>query len=175
MKLHQIKIEFIPGHDRLLLAISTNDGGEGKGREMLLWLTRRCVKVLWPGLMKLAGSAPAIALQSHAEARQALLDMQHEAALGKADFSRPYEEAQRERPLGEEPLLVARMQSRPLDNAQFALTLLPAEGQGVNLVLDETLLHSFCRLLQTAVAQAEWDLKLDLPTAAPATAARSLN
>ena len=48
MKLHQIKIEFVPEHDRLLLAISTAQGaeGEGQGQEMLLWLTRRCVKLL---------------------------------------------------------------------------------------------------------------------------------
>ena len=165
MKLHQIKIEFVPEHDRLLLAISTAQGAEGEGQEMLLWLTRRCVKLLWPGLLKLAAAAPDIALQSHPQARQALLGMRHEAALGQADFSQPYEAAPRARPLGAEPLLVARMQSQVLGSGQFLLDLLPREGEGVSLTLDETLLHSFSRLLAGAVARADWDMQLGLPVA----------
>ena len=172
MKLHQIKIEFVPEHDRLLLKISTDDG-----KEVLMWLTRRCVKMLWPGLVSLAQMTPEIAVQSHPEAKKALLGMRHEAALGKADFSQPYEDAERERPFGAEPLLVARMQSRPSGDGQFVVGLMPREGQGINLAMDETLLHSFCRLLQAAVEKAEWDLKIVLPVsnATPNDAPRILN
>ena len=172
MNLHQIKIEFIPEHDRLLLRISTSDG-----KEVLMWLTRRCVKLLWPGLVKLAHNSPDVAAQSHPDARQAVLGMRHEAALGKSDFSRPYDEAARDRPFGAEPVLVARMQSRALDNGQFVLSLLPREGQGINLTLDETLLHSICKLIQAAVEKSEWDLKLVLPVgnAAVEPGSRTLN
>src|SRR5258708_32397054 len=103
MKLRQIKLEHAALHDRLLMRISTDDG-----QEVLLWLTRRCVKLMWPALIGLAQTAPDIAVQSHPGAKSALLGMRHEAAVGRADFSRPYEEARRERPLGEAPLLVAR-------------------------------------------------------------------
>jgi len=44
------------------------------------------------------------------------------------------------------------------------LTLLPREGQGVNLALNDTLLHALCKLLQDEVEKAEWDMKLALPT-----------
>src|SRR3954469_6752621 len=68
MNLHQIKIDFLPEHDRLLLAISTAPSANDAGQEMLLWLTRRGVKLLWPALMQLASATPAIAVQNHPEA-----------------------------------------------------------------------------------------------------------
>ena len=42
--------------------------------------------------------------------------------------------------------------------------LLPQRGQGIRLTLDNTLLHSLCKLLQTAVAKSDWDIVLQLPT-----------
>jgi hypothetical protein len=90
--------------------------------------------------------------------------MERERALANADFSSPYKEAGRERPLGAAPVLVARMHTERNDHGQHVLALLPREGQGVNLVLDDTLLHGLCKLLQDAVETAEWDMKLALPT-----------
>ena len=106
MKLQQIKIDFHPEQDRLLLRLASEDRSE-----ILLWLTRRCVRLLWPLLMKTAESAPGIELQPMPDARQALLGMQHERALSQADFSRPYQNGERARPLGAEPVLVTRIDS----------------------------------------------------------------
>ena len=59
------------------------------------------------------------------------------------------------------------------------LTLLPLTGQGVNLTLDDRLLHSCCKLLQNAVAKADWGIKLEFPQttmpAGDAEAPRTLN
>jgi len=44
---------------------------------------------------------------------------------------------------------------------------MPEQGQGVNVALDEALLHSLCKLLQTVVSSAQWDLELKLPGLAP--------
>ena len=159
MQLHQIKIEFNAEQDRLLMRLASGDHAE-----VLLWLTRRCVKLLWPLLVKMAESAPGIALQPAPEARQALLDMERERALAKADFASPYKEAGREPLLGAEPILVARMHTDRNDRGQSVLALLPLEGQGVNLALNDTLLHGVCKLLQDAVEAAGWDMKLALPT-----------
>lgn len=180
MKLHQIKLEHSALHDRLLMRISTDDG-----QEVLLWLTRRCVKLMWPALVKLAQSAPDMALQS-AEAKSALLGMRHEDVVGKADFTKPYEAGQRQRPLGEEPILVARIQTKRNEAGnetgngalgQFVLTLLPEQGQGITVALDEALLHSLFNLMQRVVKLAEWDMELKLPAAAatPIEAPKSLN
>lgn len=165
MNLEQIRIDFVAGQDRLLLRLAS--GGQA---EVLLWLTRRCVKRMWPLLVKMAESVPTIAQQPLPEARQALLGMERERALSRADFSKPYTEAGRERPLGAEPLLVARMNSGRNAEGKHVLVLLPQQGQGVTLALDDVLLHGFCKLLQDVVAKSEWDMVLALPTG-PAAAA----
>jgi hypothetical protein len=162
MRLHQLKVEFNAEHDRLLLRLSTDSGAE-----VLLWLTRRCVKRLWPVLLGMAQARPEIALQPSAEARQALLGFQHEKALAQADFSKPYQEAARERPLGTEPLLVSRIQPRRDPQGRHVLGLLPTQGQGVHVTLDDGLLHGFARLIQNAVAKSEWELDLRLPDPVP--------
>jgi hypothetical protein len=159
MRLHQLKLDFIPEQDRLLLRASTDNQ-----LEVHLWLTRRALRLLWPLLLKMARSSPEIALQSNPEARDALVGMQHEQALRQANFARSFDEAPRDMPLGAEPILVARMKTNRDDNGNHILGLLPQHGQGVHLTLDNTLLHSFCRLVQNAVAKSDWDIALELPT-----------
>ena len=162
MKLKQIRIEFSPLQDWLLMRIATD-----ANTEVLLWLTRRCVKLLWPALMGLAQKSPDILLQSHPDAKTALLGMRHEAAVQKGDFSQPYDETALVRPLGQEPMLVSKIQTRREDSGQFVLSLMPEQGQGINVALDEALLHSLCKLLQTVVSSAQWELELKLPGVAP--------
>ena len=174
MRLHQLKLEFNPEQDRLVLHVLTDDGAE-----ILLWLTRRCVRLLWGELVKMLQASPTVQLQGITpEARNALVGMQHEKALQGADFSKPYEQA-RQRPLGADPILVGRIQTGRDANAQNVLTLLPMKGQGVNIALDERLLHSFCKLLQNVVTRAEWDMILNLPQSPlslqPIEGARTLN
>jgi hypothetical protein len=159
MRLHQLKVDFVPEQDRLLMRISTDDK-----QEVRLWLTRRALRLLWPLLVQTVRSMPEVILQSNPEARDALVGMQHEEALRKANFSKSFEEVPREMPLGAEPILVARMNTNKDDKGNCVLGLLPQEGQGIHLTLDSTLLHSFCKLLQNAVAKADWDVALDLPT-----------
>ncbi len=170
MKLHQLKIEFDAEQDRLRLRISTLTG-----EEALLWLTRRCVLKLWPLLVGGAEASPQIATRAaDPEVKKALLEFQHEKAISQAQFGKQYEEVPRSRPLGDDPLLVAKIQRRPAPEGRIVLGLLPNEGQGIFLTLDEPLLHGFMKLLQQAVERAEWGFKLDLPwgtEAAPAGAA----
>jgi hypothetical protein len=96
--------------------------------------------------------------------------MEHEKALAQADFATPYKEEAASYPLGTEPILVARMNSGRSPDGQNVLTLLPREGQGLNLGLDYKLLHGITSLLHQAVQKAEWDLSLALPTATVAGA-----
>jgi len=159
MRLHQLKLDFIPEHDRLLLRVSTDNQ-----LEVRLWLTRRALRLLWPLLVQMVRSAPEVALQSNPQARDALVGMQHEQALSRANFGKPFEEVPREMPLGAEPILVARIQSNKGDSGSQVLGLLPQQGQGIHLTLDNTLLHSLCKLLQNAVAKSDWDIALELPT-----------
>jgi hypothetical protein len=163
MRLHQLKIDFVAEQDRLLMMIAASEQVEVR-----MWLTRRFVKLLWPLLVKLAEEAsPRIRTQTNPEARKALLGIEHEQAVSKADFSKPYEEQARATPLGAEPLLLARIQTGHDPNGQPVLAMHPPEGQGVTLTLDPVLLHSVCRLLQAAVKKSDWDMDLKLPGSVP--------
>jgi hypothetical protein len=159
MRLHQLKLDFIPEQDRLLLRVSTESQ-----IEVRLWLTRRALRLLWPLLLQMLRSSPEVALQSNPQARDALVGMQHEQALRQANFGDPFKEAPREMPLGTEPILVVRIQANKDDRGNQVLGLLPQQGQGIHLTLDNTLLHSLCKLLQNAVAKSDWDILLELPT-----------
>ena len=176
MRLHQLKLDFIPEQDRLLLRVSTDNR-----LEVRLWLTRRALRLLWPLLLQMLRSAPEVALQSSPQARDALLGLQHEQALGRANFADAFEEAPREMPLGAEPILVVHIQARKDDKGNQVLGLMPQSGAGIHLTLDNTLLHSLCKLLQDAVAKSDWDIVLELPTlltqalAADAAAPKTLN
>jgi hypothetical protein len=175
VKLHQIKIEFDAEQDRLRMRVSTVTG-----QEALLWLTRRCVLRLWPLLVGGAEASPQVVTRAaDPEVKKALLEFQHEKAISQAQFGKQYEEVPRTRPLGDEPLLIAKLQRRADQNGRIVLGLLPNEGQGIFLTLDEQLLHGFIKLLQQAVQRAEWGFKLDLPwgsgeAPAPGTAERTL-
>jgi hypothetical protein len=76
-------------------------------------------------------------------------------------------------------LLLARIQTGHDRNGQPVVALHPAEGQGVTLSFDSVLLHSLCRLLQSAVKKSDWDMELKLPGTDAAEAgerpARTLN
>lgn len=163
MRLHQLKIDFVAEQDRLLMLIAASEQVEVR-----MWLTRRFVKLLWPLLVKLAEEAsPRIRTQSNPEARKALLNIEHEQAVQKANFSKPYDDSIRATPLGAEPLLLARIQTGHDPTGQPVVAMHPADGQGVTLTFDPVLLHSVCRLLQAAVKKSDWDMELKLPGAAP--------
>jgi hypothetical protein len=167
VRLRQINIDYDAESDRLLMRIGTSDGAE-----LRLWLTRRYVKLLWPLLVKLAEDAsPRIRTQANPEARKALLGLEHEQALSRADFSRPYENKTPTTPLGESPLLLSRIQTGHDRNGQPIVALHPSDGQGVTLNLDGVLLHSLCRLLQAAAQKSDWDIELRLPGAESRTPA----
>src|SRR3954469_25534859 len=137
MRLHQLKVEYDAEQDRLRRPRASN---EAKGPfvglprpvvELLLALTRRFVKLLWPLLVKLAEEAsPRIRTQANPEARKALLGLEHEHAVSKADFSKPYDAASHATPLGESPILLARIQTGHDRTGQPVVALHPAEGQG---------------------------------------------
>lgn len=165
MRLHQIRIDYHPEQDRLLLRVSTNEGAE-----LRFWLTRRYVKGLWPALMKMAEIIGEARAQPDPTVRKAMLEFEHDKAVRQADFATPYKAAT-ELPLGAEPLLVTRLRAQPDGRGNAVLALHPTQGQGMDLAMDAMLLHSFTRLLQGAVGKTDWDVRLELPKAPMPTAA----
>jgi len=166
VKLERIRIDFDMEEDRLLMVVLVSGGAEVR-----LWLTRRCVKRFWMAMVKMAEFKPEIQLQTTPEARTAVLQFQHEKALREVKFSQMPPESPaavpRERPLGQTPLLVTRIQARREPDGRSLIALLPTDGQGAHLTLSESLLHGLMRLVQQSVAKADWDMTLELPKAPP--------
>src|SRR3954447_22768882 len=107
MRLHQLKVEYDAEQDRLIMLVATSESVE-----LRLALTRRFVKLLWPLLVKLAEEgSPRIRPQANPEARKALLSLGREHRVSKADFSKPRAAGPASRPLGDAPLLLARIQT----------------------------------------------------------------
>lgn len=154
-RIHQMQIIFVPVQDRLLFRLHTTDRNELK-----LWFTRRYVKLLWQVLQQMLGGTQS-GTSTDPRTKEAELSFQHEQALAKMDFSTPYRETPEvHRPLGDEPVLVARIQVKPGPENTRVLCMHPEQGQGVEIVLDSIWLHSLCKLLVGAVKRSGWDLEL---------------
>ncbi|MCC6531750.1 MAG: hypothetical protein IT531_04310 [Burkholderiales bacterium] len=173
MRLHQIRIEYQHEQDRLLLRVSTDGGAE-----LRFWLTRRFVKGLWPVLMKVTEVVGEARTHADPTVRKALIEFEHDKAVRGADFTTPYQTPST-LPLGAEPALVTRLRARPDGRGNAVISLHPSTGQGMDLVMDAMLLHSFIGLIQGVVRKTDWDMALDPqqqpPAPLPAGAEHKLN
>ncbi len=174
-----MQISFLPVEDRLLFRFNTTDH-----HEFAFWFTRRYVKRLWPILLKtLEELQPPITDNSDPGARAVVRSFQHEQMISQADFSTPYRDPKKsghsskdfQRPLGQKPILAARINIKPAAGNSRILALHPESGQGVELSLDARLLHFFCRLLAEGLKQSDWNLPLEPATATPPPSARAIN
>lgn len=154
-RLEQFNASYDAMQDRILLRIRSSDGAEYR-----FWITRRYLLLLWPILMKMADGFSA-RKAADPLTRSTLAELAHGDAVNQADFSSQYQEGSAF-PLGAEPLLLARISLRPIAGDIQTLVLLPNDGQGVNLDLDEKLVHIIARLLQQTATAAEWGLKLEV-------------
>ncbi|MCC7483831.1 MAG: hypothetical protein IT529_02480 [Burkholderiales bacterium] len=165
MAIHQIQIRADEQEDRLLMRLSTTDGAEFR-----FWLTRRFVKQLWDMLLQMVAWDAAVAQQFDASLRRTVLEIQHEGYSRQGDFSRGFEEAPRNFPLGEAPVLLTGGKGARRGEDLYVLSLYPARGQGLDITLDTRLLHIFGKLLRDAAASADWAIDLAIARA-PAQAA----
>jgi hypothetical protein len=158
-QLDQIQISFVAAEDRLLLRMSTQSG-----EEFRFWLTRRFVKALRPGLSQTLSHQPRIQVQANTEAKQELLNFQHQQAVQASDFKTPYKNELKSLPLGEQPVTLTRFQVRPQPEGRVILTVGPEQGNGIDLALNPHLVHSLIALLNNALDRADWGL-VDTTTA----------
>jgi hypothetical protein len=61
-------------------------------------------------------------------------------------------------PLGDQPILLAKMHMRRNASGAIVMALAPEQGQGIDLALNSGLLHSLIELISNAARIAEWDL-----------------
>jgi hypothetical protein len=146
--LQQINISYVPNEDRLLLKARTS--GED---ELRIWLTRRYTSLLINVLAQQMDKAGGI--MELASNKTTL-----EQFKGGA-FAQDYQPQTRQNfPLGENGVLGYRINAGKNADSRVNLQLLPEAGEGLNLVLDKSMLFMFYNLLEQALVHAEWNLPL---------------
>ncbi len=156
--IHQMRVEFDPPEDRLLMSIISKDG-----KEFRMLLTRRFVRLLWPNLVKLAESTPEAAAQQSDAARKSIVRFQHEKALASSKFTDKYDKDRVvSQYFGEAPVLITEGRIKRIDNPKGPnqVAFMAKDGRPVTMALDDVLLHSMARLIRNAAQKAGWDLDL---------------
>jgi hypothetical protein len=171
VNIHQLSVNYIQEHDRILVRINTT-----ASEELRLWFTRRLTLSLSPMLQKIVAEwvAKQEAVNSKtisptaaadAQTQQMLAEFKREESLQKSDFQTPYK-APNALPLGPEPLLVTEISVTPLPSGQLQLSFnekLPLDSgqpnpnpRGFRVALEQKLVHGFVHLLDKAVATSQW-------------------
>jgi len=156
-RIHQMQMSFSPLEDRIIFRMNTSTH-----QEYLFWFTRRYTKLLWRAVQDMLEHSvqQAIPATLEPQVRQALQSFEHQKALVGADFSTQYQSsAKMAHPLGEAPVLLSKIRLKPGEDVQ-TLCLHPEQGQGIELAMNEQLLHSFANLLVKTLHVTDWDLSI---------------
>jgi hypothetical protein len=171
VNIHQLSVNYIQEHDRILVRINTT-----ANEELRLWFTRRLTLSLQPMLQRIVAEwvAKQEAVKSSmisptatadAQTQAMLAEFKREESLQKSDFQTPYKSPDA-LPLGAEPLLVTEISVTPLPSGQLQLSFnekLPLDNgqpnpnpRGFRIALEQKLVHGFVHLLEKAVTTSQW-------------------
>jgi hypothetical protein len=155
-KIHQLQVAYSQVEDRLLLRFNTTNGSEFR-----FWLTRLFIKKFWPGLV----NTLEVIVSPQTPNKESMMGFMHQAAVEKADFSSKFEPSSTSCPLGDSPILVCRATIQPKGPGVHVLSLFPEKGYGVELGVDQNLLHLLSKLIRDAISQVDWGLAIQIPGA----------
>lgn len=145
-KLHQLNVSYVEKEDRLLLRATTR-----AGEEYRVWLTRRFTILLFDVLNKaMDKKGGAVSVGSRRQTRQMF-----KAGALEREFEA---EKTTSYPLGEAGILACMIRTGTGTKDAFHLELLPEEGRGITLNLDQSLMYMFHNILTQGVARAGWQL-----------------
>jgi hypothetical protein len=151
--IHQLNASYDSLQDRIRFSFSTKGGNEFR-----FWFTRRYLSLLLDALSNIATEFANRRAAGNITSRQALSELAHMQALQGSDLQSPFTAGSRF-PLGEDPLLVSKV---VVKNNDFSITvgLMPENGEGADIGLDESLTHLVADLLTRTAIQAEWQIPL---------------
>ncbi len=151
-QLHQINITYFDKEDRLLMRATTKNGDEYR-----IWFTRRysglLMDILNKGINERGGMT---ALGSTPQTTQMIKG----GALEK-----PFENDVKNYPLGEKGVLGFGIKTNISEDKILSLQLIPENGQGITLNLNDSLIYMFHNLLSQGIARAGWNFKQDQDSA----------
>ena len=153
-----MQVRYNPAADRLLWQVRTSTG-----ELFAVWLTRRMVRQLWGPLTLLVTQAAVAQVVPHAlvlpEAREMMAQAARSRQLPGADFATPFDPKPAAHPLGPEPLLPTTVDLSPgPDGRGLRLTVKEPGGRNLSLQLSNDLATGLMRLLEKALAEADWGL-----------------
>ena len=162
--MHQMQLSYVSTEDRLLFRLNTK-----ARQEFRFWMTRRYVMILWHSLNQLlAKEEPAAAAAVTEVPVPALVDplveaakkeFKHQEFVAQADFKTQYQESTY-LPLGDTPALLFSVGIKHAPDGTAMLCMHPEKGQGIEMVLNEQILHSLCQLIIDTTTKADWRLNL---------------
>ncbi|MEM7600505.1 MAG: hypothetical protein AAF357_03705 [Verrucomicrobiota bacterium] len=162
-KMHQMQLSYVSTEDRILFRLNTK-----ARQEFRFWMTRRYCMILWNTLSKLLGTEPAEDAPGpergapplkDALAESAKQEIKHKEVVSQADFETQYQESTY-LPLGEEPALLFSIGLKGGPDGNQLLCMHPEKGQGIEMALNDQILHSLAKLIVDTTTKADW--KLDL-------------
>ena len=157
-RINQIQIRYVPIEDRIVLRMNTEDSSEFR-----FWITRRYAKILADSLLKLLRSTGDIQEHNKEEVQKAVMSFQHEEAISKADFAKTFHAQPKSMPLGNVPVLLSKLTVNQTEDGNPMLCMYPEQGQGIDLALQQQLLHSISKLFADALQASEWGVDFNLP------------
>jgi hypothetical protein len=160
-----MQVRYDPAADRILWQVRTQAG------EMFsVWLTRRMLSQIWRPFQNLVGQSslahtPAAASMVP-EAHEMLAQTARARPLPSADFKAPFNPQATALPLGPEPLLPIAADMGPRPNGPgMALRLRDDQGRSMTVQLTGDMCTALSRLLEKALADADWGLAVAAPPA----------
>ena len=167
-----MQVRYDPAADRILWQVRTQAG------EMFsAWLTRRMLGQIWRPFQNLVGQSSLAHTPTAAslvpEAREMLAQTARARPLPGADFKAPFNPQATALPLGPDPLLPIAADMGPrADGPGMALRLRDEQGRSLAVQLTGDMCAALSRLLEKAIADADWGLAVAAPLTAAAHGAQ---
>jgi hypothetical protein len=170
MNIHQLSVNYVIEQDRILVQANTL-----AGEVLSAWLTRRLTVNLHPRMEQLATDVELKNGQLSAPdevSRKIMMDFKKEEARLQGDFKTPFSQKASQFPIGQEPLLVTKVNFSILGKGALRVEfeeILPNQTtkRTFQITLAGDLLHGFMHLFENAVKSSAWGL-IELPQPAPA-------
>ena len=153
-KINQIQASYHPSEDRILLKIKTLNE-----QVYLAWITRRFMKLLIPVLH---GQHPTSGKSLFDEKKSQIQQLDKEKTQLSGDYESEYKTPENpDYPLGDAPILLAKITFKDIysDNAQLIFE--PEKGQGIILPFHADILGPLIKIFSQALYSSDWALDLD--------------
>lgn len=153
----QLQASYNMAEDRILWKLRTDT------HQFQAWITRRYMKLLIPALH---GQHPTTKENLLPEKTHQLHAMQKQTAgeefQKQAEDNVAYEEPENvEEPLGDDPVLLAKLTFRGLESDSPVISFEPEQGPGFNLSFQPQITSALVQIFSQALAKSDWGLQLE--------------